>query len=97
MCTFGHEFLSHLHHDAVSHGRRRNPSLSFMAHLWEPLKVHFRPLAFYVGMELLGFASHAVMFAMGLRPREHHGVTYWICNSPQSPPSGDPLNPGSIP
>ena len=88
-CILGREFLSHLQ-GVASRGHRRNPSLSFMAHLWEPLKVHFRPLAFYVGMELLGFASHAVMFAMGLRRREQHGVTYWICNSPQPPPSGGP-------
>mmetsp|Transcript_11203 Transcript_11203/g.31771 ORF Transcript_11203/g.31771 Transcript_11203/m.31771 type:complete len:448 (-) Transcript_11203:16-1359(-) len=69
-----------------------NPCLKIMIHLWEPLKVHFRPLAFYVVMELLGVMSHLLLLAMGFRQQEENKVVYWT-KDPRK--QADPRNAGT--
>lgn len=39
----------------------RNSSVRFMAHLWEPLKCHYRPLAVYLVLEWLGWLMHRAL------------------------------------
>jgi hypothetical protein len=43
---------------------------AFMAHMWEDLRAHYRPLAFYVLMELGAGLTWAAMLAMGFRCRK---------------------------
>lgn len=42
-----------------------NPSLQFMAHLREPLKCHYRPLAVYAVCEWLWWLTHVAMRSYG--------------------------------
>jgi hypothetical protein len=56
--------------------RRRNP-LRMMAHLWEPLPCHHRPLAWYLCAELLAAAKHGALVAAGFK---HHR-----CGAPPGP------------
>lgn len=48
-----------------------NPRLRYMSHLWEPLRVHWRPLAFYAAMEGLAALAGAFMWAAGF---ERHRI-----------------------
>ena len=49
----------------------RNERLEFMAHLWEPLRWIHKPLALYLGAELMWLASNVVLYAQGFRPHWH--------------------------
>lgn len=46
-----------------------NPGLKFMSHLWEDLRVCWRPLAFYVVTEVLAVVAAAAMWALGFKKR----------------------------
>lgn len=47
--------------------------LPFMDHLWQPVRAHYRPLAFYAAIELLAGMKHCMMLAAGFRPYRHAG------------------------
>ncbi len=55
-----------------------NPDLAFMAHLWQPVRCHWRPLAFYLGVELSALLKHCLMLAMGFSTGTVHGFTYYV-------------------
>lgn len=55
----------------------RDPKLDFMAHLWQPIRCHYRPLAFYVGIELLFAMKHVIMLAIGFTAHKHQGFNYY--------------------
>eukprot|EP00951_Prasinocladus_malaysianus_P011319 scaffold83626_cov35-Prasinocladus_malaysianus.AAC.1 len=59
-----------------------NPKLKFMSHLWEPMRVHLRPLAFYLFTELIAAVAHFILLLMGFRHRQHRCIGYWIRNAP---------------
>jgi pimeloyl-ACP methyl ester carboxylesterase len=44
---------------------KANPALKLMAHLREPVRAHWRPLAFYLGTEVIALAKHCAMLAAG--------------------------------
>jgi hypothetical protein len=44
-----------------------NPGLAFMSHLWEDLQASYRPLVFYLGMELLAVVGVCLMRMMGFK------------------------------
>eukprot|EP00879_Flechtneria_rotunda_P022092 GHRR01023310.1.p1 GENE.GHRR01023310.1~~GHRR01023310.1.p1 ORF type:complete len:238 (+),score=84.66 GHRR01023310.1:407-1120(+) len=54
-----------------------NPSLQFMYHLWEDLRAHWRPLSFYVGMEVLAVAGGVCMRLLGFKKRWIRDMPYW--------------------
>ncbi|KXZ45736.1 hypothetical protein GPECTOR_51g722 [Gonium pectorale] len=43
------------------------PGLTSMTHLWEPLRVGYRPLMLYAGTEVLALLCRAALLAMGFR------------------------------
>jgi hypothetical protein len=53
------------------------PGLSFMAHLWEPLRWQHRPLAFYAIIELLHWGTWGALTALGLRTLRVQGMTVY--------------------
>jgi len=61
----------------------RNDGLSFMAHLWEPLRVVPKPLALHVAAEAGALACAGVLWGMGFRRRSVGGggggsFDYWV-------------------
>lgn len=55
-----------------------NPKIDLMTHLWEPIKAHWRPLAFYAIMEAFALAKHWAMLAAGWQcARAPGGGTYY--------------------
>ncbi|KAF5831108.1 Alpha/Beta hydrolase protein [Dunaliella salina] len=55
-----------------------NKDLSFMAHLWQPLRCSYRPLAFYLLIEYLFFMKHVVLLSLGFRAYKHAGFKYYV-------------------
>lgn len=53
----------------LPHPPSRPQGVKFMSHLWEPLRVTYRPLGFYALMEALALGTWAAMAAMGFRRR----------------------------
>jgi hypothetical protein len=51
--------------------------LSFMAHMWEPLRWQHRPLAFYAVIELLHWGTWGALTALGLRTLRVQGMTVY--------------------
>ena len=47
-----------------------NHSLAFMSHLWEDLQAEYRPLVFYVGMELVAVAGMFAMKGLGFKRQQ---------------------------
>jgi hypothetical protein len=47
------------------------PGLRFMDHLWDRLRAHYRPLGFYLFMELLGWLGQVAMKRLGFQQRQH--------------------------
>lgn len=47
------------------------PGLKFMGHLWEPLKASWRPLAFYVGTETVGWFARQMLRRWGFEQHTH--------------------------
>lgn len=50
-----------------------NPNISFMAHLWEPLRHHTRPLMFYLALEVITYLKHIALLRMGFTSTTIHG------------------------
>jgi hypothetical protein len=48
-----------------------NPNIKFMAHLWEPLQASYRPLAFYLAIELVAYCSSRYLKAKGFEQHKH--------------------------
>ena len=44
-----------------------NPSLEFMAHLWEPLRVMHKPLAMLLTSEAVSLITDGTLFLMGFK------------------------------
>lgn len=55
----------------------RTPNLRFHAHLWEPLRFHYRPLLLYIIFELLMWLEQAVLLCCGFRAHTAHGIKYY--------------------
>lgn len=53
-----------------------NPALSFMGHLWEPLRASYRPLAFYAATEALALGGRLALRAAGF---QQHTLGWVIC------------------
>eukprot|EP00878_Enallax_costatus_P038634 GHUV01044020.1.p1 GENE.GHUV01044020.1~~GHUV01044020.1.p1 ORF type:complete len:508 (+),score=121.93 GHUV01044020.1:228-1751(+) len=56
------------------------PGLKFMGHLWEPLKAHWRPLAFYIGTETLSWFARHLLERWGFQQHKHMGLAYFTLN-----------------
>ncbi|KAF6254461.1 hypothetical protein COO60DRAFT_1627872 [Scenedesmus sp. NREL 46B-D3] len=54
-----------------------NSELRFMCHLWDPLRHIYRPLVFYVVMELLAGLCHVVLAAAGFQLQQLGGISYY--------------------
>ncbi|CAL8465236.1 g4771 [Coccomyxa elongata] len=63
----------------------RNPDISFMAHIWEDLRVLPKPLALHLASEAANLAGHAVLRCMGFRKDCCQGFTYWIRQPSRAP------------
>lgn len=48
-----------------------NPDIKFMAHLWEPLNGGYRPLAFYLLVELVAYCSRQYLDYKGFQQHRH--------------------------
>lgn len=48
-----------------------NPDVKFMAHLWEPLNGGYRPLAFYLLVELVAYCSRQYLSYKGFQQHRH--------------------------
>lgn len=55
-----------------------NPDLRFNAHLWQPVRCFYRPLTFYLTMELLSLMKHLAMLAMGYQCFRVDGQWHYI-------------------
>lgn len=60
----------------------RNPDISFMAHIWEDLRVLPKPLILHLASEGANLAGHAMLRCMGFRKD--------CCQVPVAPRSCDP-------
>jgi hypothetical protein len=47
-----------------------NANLKFMSHLWDDLRVSWRPLGFYIVMEGLAMTTAAALWLMGFQKRQ---------------------------
>lgn len=57
-----------------------NKDLRFMCHLWEPLRVIHKPLAFVIMMEACTGASSIILCILGFRKYSTPTFTYWAKN-----------------
>ncbi|KAK9804722.1 hypothetical protein WJX72_001924 [[Myrmecia] bisecta] len=55
-----------------------DPSLRFMAHCWEPLRVIPKPLAVHLASEAVGMACHLAIQCCGFSKRRCQGINYWV-------------------
>ncbi|CAL8466496.1 g6032 [Coccomyxa elongata] len=62
----------------VSFPPGRNTSITFMAHLWEPLRWIHKPLAVFLGAEAMCVATDALLYAQGFRSYRQQGMRYWV-------------------
>ncbi|WIA11764.1 hypothetical protein OEZ85_011858 [Tetradesmus obliquus] len=84
-----------------------NPSLRWMCHLWEPMKVWYEPLGFYLFMEAAALLGALALRAAGFKQSRWSGLTYYTRNMPHSSSHGSgsrrtsmqqqPLEHGSSP
>ena len=49
----------------------KNHNIAFMAHLWEPLRVHHKPLVVHLFSEVAGAASRLWLLMLGFRMHQH--------------------------
>jgi hypothetical protein len=62
----------------VSYAPGRTPGLSFMAHLWEPLRAVPKPLALHAAAEAGVAACRTLLWVAGFRRRSVGGFDYWV-------------------
>jgi hypothetical protein len=60
------------------------PGLTFMAHLWQPLRASYRPAFFYLATEALHLLGHGALLAAGFRAGQHGGFTYFTFGMPSA-------------
>ena len=66
----------------------RDEALRYMAHLHEPLRCHYRPLAFYALGEFGAACRHVLLSGYGFRARRHgarrsrRALPPWMLSSP---------------
>ncbi|GLI62994.1 hypothetical protein VaNZ11_005852 [Volvox africanus] len=53
-----------------------------MRHLWEPVRCFYRPLFFYMGVEVLIALKHVMLLAAGFRPHLCRGLRYYTYGLP---------------
>lgn len=58
----------------------QNKDLRFMCHLWEPLRVIHKPLAYVIVMEASTGASIVILSLLGFRKYSTATFTYWAKN-----------------
>ncbi|KAG2445181.1 hypothetical protein HYH02_008649 [Chlamydomonas schloesseri] len=59
------------------------PAHPMMSHLWQPVRAFWRPLGFYVGVELLVGLKHVMMLAAGFTPYMVGGLRYYTYGLPR--------------
>eukprot|EP00887_Chlorella_sp_A99_P006932 scaffold2.g6932.t1 len=62
-----------------------DPSLRFMAHIWEPLHVAHKPLALYLATEAVARVAQALVWLMGFHHASHGDFTCWVWEPPPPP------------
>ncbi|EIE23278.1 hypothetical protein COCSUDRAFT_47573 [Coccomyxa subellipsoidea C-169] len=69
----------------------RNADISFMAHVWEDLRVLPKPLALHIASEAASLLGATMLRCMGFRKDCCQGFTYWIRqpNRPARPAAAD--------
>eukprot|EP00877_Chromochloris_zofingiensis_P001902 jgi/Chrzof1/11712/Cz06g06150.t1 len=74
-----------------------NSNIEFMGHLWEDLRVTYRPLSVYLVTELMSYAGLVILTSLGFKTITHEGIryyTYGLCD-PQAPGSTTTTGPRS--
>eukprot|EP00879_Flechtneria_rotunda_P012361 GHRR01012908.1.p1 GENE.GHRR01012908.1~~GHRR01012908.1.p1 ORF type:complete len:712 (+),score=258.73 GHRR01012908.1:229-2364(+) len=66
-----------------------NSDITFMGHLWEPLIASWRPLAFYLATELVGWCARQLLKRWGFEHHKHNGLSYFTLN--MVPPRVKPI------
>ncbi|GIM02000.1 hypothetical protein Vretimale_6706 [Volvox reticuliferus] len=56
-----------------------------MRHLWEPVRCFYRPLFFYMGVEVLIMLKHVMLLAAGFRPHMCQGMRFYTYGLPATP------------
>lgn len=56
-----------------------------MAHVWEPLRVHHKPIVVYAGTELAARIAHAFLRLMGFQKKQRGSVSTWVAHFPRKP------------
>lgn len=69
--------------------------LTPQAHLWEPLRWHHRPLALYLGTEVIALLTAAALWGMGFQVGAHNGDRYFYKPAAPTPASPAPRSPYS--
>lgn len=57
-----------------------------MCHLWEPMRHWYRPLGFYLFMEVAAFVGNLALQAAGFKQATYMGITYFTRNFSPAPP-----------
>ena len=72
----------------------KNHEITFMAPLWEPLRVHHKPLVVHLFSELAGAVNRAWLLMLGFRVQHHkvrpditYLITAWMERWPYLKPS----------
>lgn len=55
----------------------RNPNIHFLSHLWDPLKVSYKPLVFYICTEALAWATACLLHIAGFDRHCHKGQVFY--------------------
>jgi hypothetical protein len=48
-----------------------------MSHLWEPLRAEYRPLLFYLSMEVVALCTRQIMASFGFQRHEHGCLAFY--------------------
>ncbi|KAG1674453.1 hypothetical protein FOA52_003058 [Chlamydomonas sp. UWO 241] len=79
----------------VSFPEGRDASLPFMSHLWQDVRCDYRPMLFYVGIEVLFALKHVLLLGTGFRTSTLDGVTYYCRGlAPKAAPGS--ISSGSV-
>lgn len=55
----------------------RNPDIRFLSHLWDPLKVSYKPMLFYVAAEVLAQGTQCFLQLTGFKKHQHSGHVFY--------------------